>query len=249
MADPTPAPTVDWNTLAQFLASGNAGSYGDPLAATVLRGLASDPQKLQTYLQANPQLLQKIQADPNFVQYNKGVQQQNFQTQAQQGAADVFAAQQQFAKQLQTPLNPSDPLYQSILGAATAAGGRAAESGGIYGGLAGQDVAHQVAGALANTELQRQQLAANVLAGGGATALGAGNLGLQGNEFQYQKQLNTLAQNQGALGTVGSIAGGALGAAGGFALGGPAGALAGAGVGSKLGGGLGTLGSGSLAGA
>jgi hypothetical protein len=146
---------------------------------------------------------------------------------------------QQFADEMNSPLDMNDPMVSNILQGARTSTMASLQDRGIQGGYSQNQAERSYIGAAAGLQQQRRQL--------GLQALNVG----QGASSELLKQRYNMSrdshndllknyqwqdeQNQGLGSLIGGGLGGLLGGAGGFFLGGPAGAAAGAQTGFQAG--------------
>lgn len=146
---------------------------------------------------------------------------------------------EEFYNHMMSPLDMNDPYVHSLIQGTSNAAGTAASNRGIQGPMSVSGTQYQVAGALNNTQMQRQ--------GMGLQAYGL----MQGDkriaEDRYKtdlEQYNKMREQQAAQEAGGGqMIGSVLGGIGGAALGslaGPMGTMAGAQAGAAFGGGVGS---------
>lgn len=170
------------------------------------------------------------------------------------GAAEQQYQQmlQEFIKHYMSPIDLNDPYVKQLVQGTQTAASDEARRRGINGPLAVNGVQDATTRALVGADMQRKQMGLQGLGMGFGQYNADRNFGeqqrqfnmgygLQRDQFDYNRQRDTRADQQDFYSTIGSVGGGILGGVGGFMIGGPMGAVGGAQLGSGLGAGLGHL--------
>lgn len=162
---------------------------------------------------------------------------------------DWMALLQQFADEMNKPLDLNDPMVRNILEGARTGTMTGLQGQGVFGGYSNNQAEKSYIGAASGLQQQRRQLGLSALqSGAGASqdllktryGMARDQYGDMMQNYQYGKD-----QNEGWGAGIGGAIGGVLGGIGGFATGGPAGAVggfqAGSAAGSSFGRGIGGM--------